>query len=580
MTLKSTKTHLIQLLDDTDNSVIALSGKWGTGKSYLWREVKAESKDNKVKSALYVSLFGLSSMDQIKYKIVQSAIPSIEEHPSWWENARKGWSAASKLLESVHKGFSALNEIALLAVPSILKDKVIVLDDIERKHDKLSVDEVMGFIDEFTQQHNARIILILNSDQLADRSIWDKLREKVIDQEVMLDTSPEEAFEIAVCIVPSVYASRIKDTVESCGITNIRIICKVIRAVNRILGNREDLSGDVLGRVIPSTVLLSAIHYKGIEDGPDFEFVLKVGNPEASKLWGKKDEELDEDGKRRAKWRLQLYELGINACDEYEQLVVEFLKSGMFDVADVAKIIERYSSEADTMKARSRASLLRDHIIFHHKLTEPELIAEAQDLAEKSHLLDAYAVTSLSELVSELAGGGTVADTMIDNWIAIFRARDNQNFEFENFFNHRIHPRIQAEFDAVTADIQSTTTIYDACKHIGQHSGWGSKQERVMKSASVQEFEATIRSLDADDLRYFMIRFLGFCSQRTSYQSHFGSAIDHFVEACRKICADSNSGRLSGLIKLLFKDAKLESELNPSPLIVSVPLAASTSIVV
>jgi len=580
MTLKSTKTHLIQLLDDTDNSVIALSGKWGTGKSYLWREVKAESKDEKVNSALYVSLFGLSSMDQIKYKIVQSAIPSIGEHPSWWENARKGWSAASKILESVHKGFSALNEIALLAVPSILKDKVIVLDDIERKHDKLSVDEVMGFIDEFTQQHNARIILILNSDQLADRSIWDKLREKVIDQEVMLNTSPEEAFEIAVRIVPSAYASPIKDTLETCGITNIRIICKVIRSVNRILGNREDLSGDVLGRVIPSTVLLSAIHYKGIEDGPDFEFVLKVGNPEASKVWEKKDEELDEDGKRRAKWRLQLHELDINACDEYEQLVVDFLKSGMFDVADVAKIIERYSSEADMMKARSQASLLREHIIFHHKLTEPELIAEAQVLAKKSHLLDAYAVTSLSELVSELAGGGAIADTMINNWIEIFRARDNQNFEFENFFNHPIHPCIQDEFDKVTADLESTTTIYDACKHIGQHGGWGSKQERVMKSASVQEFEATIMSLDGDDLRYFMIRFLGFCSQRTSHLSHFGSAMDHFVEACRKICANPNSGRLSVLIKLLFKDAKLESELNPSPSIVSVPLAASTSIVV
>jgi len=35
MSLQATKNHLIQLLDDQDNKVIALSGKWGTGKSHL-----------------------------------------------------------------------------------------------------------------------------------------------------------------------------------------------------------------------------------------------------------------------------------------------------------------------------------------------------------------------------------------------------------------------------------------------------------------------------------------------------------------------------------------------------------------
>lgn len=565
MTLKTTKTHLIQLLSDPDNSVIALSGKWGTGKSHLWRQLKSESSDDKVKSALYVSLFGLSSMDQVKLKIIQSAIPSAEEHPSWWDNASKGWSAASKFLESIHKGFSALNEIALLAVPSILKDKVIVLDDIERKHSKLSIDEVMGFIDEFTQQHNARIILILNSDQLAERSIWDKLREKVIDQEVRLDTSPMEAFEIALGLAPSAYANRIQETIEICGITNIRIICKIIRAVNRMLGNRDDLSADVLGRVIPSTVLLSAIHYKGIEDGPDFEFVLKVGEPDSWGDWGKKETELDEAAKRRAKWRLQLHELGINSCDEYEKLVVEFLNSGMFDVADVAKIIERYSSEADMMSAQCHARQLHEHVVWHYKMTETELVAEAEVLAEKAHLLDAYNVTSLHDLVSGLAGGGAVADSMIDKWIKAFRARNVQNADFDNFFQRPIHPLIKAEFDAAEAAAQSRTTVFDACAHIAHHNGWGSKQENVMKSASVQEFETTIKSLDIDDLRMFMSRCLTLCVQRATYQQHFGTAMDHFVEACRKICADPNSGRLSDLIKLLFKDAKLELELNPTP---------------
>jgi tRNA A37 threonylcarbamoyladenosine biosynthesis protein TsaE len=58
MSLKSTKDHLIHLLANQDNKVIALSGKWGTGKSHLWREVQYASEDKTIKSALYVSLFG------------------------------------------------------------------------------------------------------------------------------------------------------------------------------------------------------------------------------------------------------------------------------------------------------------------------------------------------------------------------------------------------------------------------------------------------------------------------------------------------------------------------------------------
>jgi hypothetical protein len=277
MTLLSTKSHLIELLADADNRVVALSGKWGTGKSHLWREVRDASSDEGVKNALYVSLFGLSDMNQVKLKIVQSALPRADAMPGVWEKASRAVNAIQKGLEGFHKGFSALSDLALLAVPAILKNKVIVLDDIERKHEKLSIDEVMGFIDEFTQQHGARIVLILNNDQLADRSIWDKLREKVIDQEIRLDTSPSEAFEIASRLSPTTYADRIKKTAETCGLTNIRIIRKVIRAVNRILDNRVPLSDDVLERVIPSTVVLSAIHYKGIENGPDIDFVLKVG---------------------------------------------------------------------------------------------------------------------------------------------------------------------------------------------------------------------------------------------------------------------------------------------------------------
>ena len=279
MPLKETKEHLHLLLGDAENKVIALSGKWGTGKTHLWGEVMKESADETVNGALYVSLFGLSGIDQVKRKLIESVAPGAEAHPKIWEATKQAVSSGLKILEGFHKGFAALSDLNLLLLaPAMLREKVIVIDDIERKHEKLGVDEILGFIDEYSQRHKARFVLVLNSDQLATREVWDTLREKVIDQELKLLTTPEEAFSIAVDLFPSRFAESIKRASITCGLTNIRIIGRVIKAVSRILGDRA-LEDGLLARLVPSIVLFAAIHYKGLKDGPDFQFALGIGSP-------------------------------------------------------------------------------------------------------------------------------------------------------------------------------------------------------------------------------------------------------------------------------------------------------------
>lgn len=563
MTLKTTKDHLIQLLADPDNKVIALSGKWGTGKSHLWREVKATSNDTAVKGALYVSLFGLRDMNQIKLKVVQSALPKAETHSVAWDKVRVGVEGAKKVLTSLHKGFSALDELALLAVPSLLKDKVIVLDDIERKHDKLSVDEVLGFIDEFTQQYGARFILILNNDQLDDRGVWDTLREKVVDQEIRLCTSTSEGFAIAIGLTPSTYEDCIRDATERCGLTNIRIIRKVIKAVNRILGTRTGLSDALLSRVVPSTVLLAAIHYKGIEDGPGFDFVLSQGTPKDWSVLSDKDKQEDEESNRKSKWKLLLNDLGIHGCDDYELLVIEFLKSGLFDPSALAMIIDRYSAEDDAMTARNDANKFFDRLIWDHRLTEADLLAEAKTLTPRVHLIDVYNFTSLHEAVEDLAGGKDVAKDMLVNWIAAFKAKRFGDFDDENTFGRKVHPAIQTEFDAIKNNAQAKLTVFDACEFIVKNRGWNARQELAMKAATVADFEATIKTIDIKGLRLFMRRMMEMTMQPGGYRQHFGHATDRFTDACKNIAQDPNSGRLGKLIKKVFADSKLSHLVEP-----------------
>lgn len=564
MSMRETKAQLIRLLEDEDNKVLALSGKWGTGKTHIWREVRAEARDEKVRDALYVSLFGLADMGQIKLKIVQSALPNAGDGSSAWRAIGDSVKAAKKVLVSVHEGFSALDELALLAVPKILKGRVIVLDDIERKHNDLSIDEVLGFIDEFTQMHDARFVLVLNSDQLDDQEVWNTLREKVVDQEIRLNTSSDEAFDIAIGLTPSCYSDPIRKAIQICRVTNIRVIRKVIKAVNQILRDRNKLPAAVLERVVPSTVLLAAINYKGMENGPDFAYVVAAGGLELDD-----PHEPDDSSRQRKKlqsiWDQMLSELCIVSSDEYELLVVEFLQSGLFDTDEVAKIIDRYLAQNDALIARSEANSFLDRLVWDHRLTDGQLLEQALDIKPKVRFLDASFVTALATEVSKLAEGQAISDEFIEEWLNNLAPDYSPDPDDELFFHRPLHPRIKEAFSERVERVQERSTLLDTCRHIAQHSGWGTRQELVMKSATTDDFERTIRSLDVPDLKVLMRKMLELCANRSNYLGHFGSAMDRFAEACRNIAEDEDSARLSKLIRGLFGSYKLEVLLTPQP---------------
>ena len=568
MTLEITKAHLVKVLTDQTNKVVALSGKWGTGKSHLWDEVKEASTDEKVKAAIYVSLFGLGSMDQIKVKIVQSAVPIAAEHPKIFQGASKTIGAIRTALEGFNKRFAALGalgEFAMLLTPMILKNKIIVLDDIERKHQNLDVDEILGFIDEFTQRHGSRFVLILNSDQLLDKHLWEKFREKVIDQEIRLNTLPIEAFRIAVGLTPSPYAERIREAVDTCGLTNIRIIQKVIKAVNRILDNRLNLSEAVLSRVIPSTVLLSAIHYKGLDDGPTMEYVLATGTPAGwdSYMGTNEQKEPTEEDKLKAKWKLMLDKMSLLVCDEYELLVADFLESGLFELEAVSTIIDRYVAEEQSMVARELARLFMQDKFWNHPLTEEQLLVRARELLPHAQWIDAANLTALCDTVCDLLGGEAIADEMIVSWIAAYRVKSHEPIDEDYPFHRKIHPLIQTEWDATKAQAQARITVFEVCEQVVNESGWGTRHKLVMRSATVEDFCRAIKTLSVPDLRLFMSQMLDFLTKKEVYGPDFSLGADRFAEACRDIANDPHSGRLGKLIKTLFEDAKVADFLKP-----------------
>lgn len=568
MSLKNTKEQLILLLSNTDNNVIALSGKWGTGKTHLWNEVKDKSGDEKVKKALYVSLFGQSNIDQIKRKLIETAIPGVDSHGGTFDTFKNFFRVGVNALSTHYKALAAINDLnVLLMAPVVLRDNVIVIDDIERKHEKLGIDEILGFIDEYSMQYGSRFVLLLNDDQLSSKEdqikLWATFREKVIDQEIRLSTTSEEAFSIAISLVPSKYADALKKATVTCGLTNIRIVVKVIRVANQLLGERE-LEDAILARVTPSIVLFSAIHYRGLVDGLDFKFALNAGSPDWYRYAKDTNQEQSPQEKLEAGWRMLMQELEIYSCDDFEKQLVEFLESGLFEAASIEAIIEQYVKEKEAMQAREAANIFLKKVFWDHRVDEAQLVTEAATFPPIAHLLDPFIATQLNSSIEKFQGGAKIGQSIIDGWVKAFKATNPTAVNEDNPFNNPLHKDILAEFAAIKTNAQTKSTVVDACTHIIENNGWGTLQEVTMRQATAGDFETAIREMeDLDKLRRFMRRIIEMRLQKGTYDSHFGGATERFVEACRIIASDTASPRLAELVKRLFEGTALASELIP-----------------
>jgi hypothetical protein len=567
MSLAKTKQQLIYLLTQQDNAVIALSGKWGTGKTHLWNQIKGESDDDKVKRALYVSLFGLSSVDQIKRKLIETAIPGVEENGTIFDGLKNLAKAGLRAATEHYSALAALNDLnVLLMAPVLLRNKVIVIDDIERKHETLGIDEVLGFIDEYSKLFGVRFVLVLNDDRLssepAQAELWSIFREKVIDQEIRLLTSPLEAFSIALRHTPSTYSEALKQAIVTCGLTNIRVVRKIIKATNQILSGRE-LDRAILARIIPSIVLFSAIHFHGIEDGPSFRFVLDFSGWRRFEFDSEQEEQVTEQERQEYRWGTLIHELGISECDDFEEVLVEYLESGLFEAERIREIIDRYVSETEAMRVKEAARSFLERSYWDHRMSAAEQLAAANQFESTAALLDPYLVTQISEELCQWDGGEAIGRRIIDSWISSFITSGKQELEDDYPLHRRLHPDIQVVVDKAKKSTRAAVTVVDACIHIIEHSGWGSTQENAMRQASAADFEAAIRDMDIETLPRFMRRMIEMRLQKESYERHFGEATQRFVDACKNIASDEHSPRLGALIRDLFNRTSLASEICP-----------------
>lgn len=187
-----------------------LRGLWGVGKTFAWNRLLQEAKkQNKIglKRYAYVLLFGLNSLDDLKFAIFENTMQSSEigNEPSlstFKENA----GGASEFLG--RKGIWFLQQIPWLKsyIGGLgpvwflsVKNVMVCLDDIERRGDNLSVRDVMGLASHLRERKGCKVSLILNDEALLDhKNEFEKYYEKVVDTSLNFAPTPDECARIAI----------------------------------------------------------------------------------------------------------------------------------------------------------------------------------------------------------------------------------------------------------------------------------------------------------------------------------------------------------------------------------------------
>lgn len=186
---------------------LLIKGAWGCGKSHLVRECIANIEDaDKTKRFLYVSLYGVSCVDDIETKFFQLLNPVLSS---------KGMILAGRLAKGLLRGALKLDldgdgkadaslsvgtpDINLNDYLTDTKNCILVFDDLERC--SIELKQVLGYINYFVEMDGYKVILVADEEKLnaihksQDVSGYKYVKEKLIGKTLEVEPNIGAVFD-------------------------------------------------------------------------------------------------------------------------------------------------------------------------------------------------------------------------------------------------------------------------------------------------------------------------------------------------------------------------------------------------
>ncbi len=159
----------------TDHAIM-INGEWGSGKTYFWNnkvrnKIESIEINGKRYRTIYMSLYGISNLDDISKKIFIEMNPNLNKSITKILNSRNMSSIPEYVKTGIDMansfGFMQQNEKVDYSKFFEIDDKVLCFDDLERAN--VDVIDVLGYINNFVEHDHIKTIIICNEKELSKK---------------------------------------------------------------------------------------------------------------------------------------------------------------------------------------------------------------------------------------------------------------------------------------------------------------------------------------------------------------------------------------------------------------------------
>lgn len=383
MSTQLVKDQINAFLKTEKPEVLCIRGNWGTGKTYNWQTAIKALRGDPMAVALnqyaYVSLFGVSSVNQIKASILQNTIirdkiGDLITSETVRETLAKGERGIkATIVKMLPLGGDGIFDAAISALSLLSNKQIICFDDLERKAAGLSAGDVLGFMSYLKEQRECKVVLLLNDEALKgeDKEQFTSYLEKVVD--INLRFAPM-AFESAQIALDNIEGSEslkelIRGSSVRLGIDNVRVIQKIFRLAALIEPLLKQYKPGVLKSVVHSLVLFGWCHYQP-ELAPGMEFVKQKGA--YSSILEREKNKADPVAD---KWSEMLRRYGYGYTDDFDLVLMQGVADGYFKQESVDSHAAELHQREQAEEARRDLDAAWDKYHYSFRDTQDEVLA-------------------------------------------------------------------------------------------------------------------------------------------------------------------------------------------------------------
>lgn len=168
---------------------VLVSGPWGVGKTYQVKRF-LQRHQPQPQRLLYVSLYGLSTLDEIRDALFQAAYPLLTGKPA---KIFGSLLTAGLKYAKVDTGGIGVGDVIGFSAD------VYVFDDLERYEGNKST--ALGYINQFVEHEGAKVIIIANDKEIKAGEDYERRKEKLIGKVLEVQSSFDEAFSAFVDLI-------------------------------------------------------------------------------------------------------------------------------------------------------------------------------------------------------------------------------------------------------------------------------------------------------------------------------------------------------------------------------------------